>query len=55
MKRHAAVFVLVLVAASLVAWWVPYDVDPNTVFFYFMLAFAVYLAGSWLWESRHTG
>ena len=54
-KRHAAVFLAVLVIAVGVAMALPLSVDKKDVFFYFMLAFLAYLAGSYLWSAFGSG
>ncbi len=52
MTRHASVFCLMLVAATVVSMSMPHGVDANDVFLYFTLAFVVYLAGSYFWDAR---
>jgi hypothetical protein len=54
-KRHAAVFLAALALAVGVAVVLPLSVNKKDVFFYFMIAFMAYLAGSYLWAAFGSG
>ena len=47
--RLGAVFLLVLAAAALIAYFTPVTVDPRRVFFFAMIGFAAYVAVDYLW------
>ena len=53
--RLGAVFLLVLAAATLTAYWTPVTVNPRRIFFFAMIAFAAYVAIDYLWRSGRAG
>jgi uncharacterized membrane protein len=51
LKRHSAVFLALLVIASIVALVQPLSVDSKDVIFYFVLGFLIYLAAYYVWAA----
>jgi hypothetical protein len=54
-RRHLAVFLLLMVAAYAISYAVPHDVDPKYVFRALTLAFLFYIAVDLLLLDRRAG
>jgi uncharacterized membrane protein YfcA len=52
MTKHVIALLIIIVATAIVAWNLPYDVDPTEVFMGGFVVFVIYLASVFFLKTR---